>query len=161
MLALLLSCVSMSQSHELVSTQPCDDLGLQLQVCAESTGTLGKSLERLPVPIQNQCVLFPSRRAEIADCVSNTDCAHFTACLQGLAGSEWAPQNDPDLCDAFRNRKRHVMQQEMDAGERFLFHKSGAVCETDPALPKACISAPKGELWNCIRKNKDLIPNDM
>jgi hypothetical protein len=161
MLTLFLSCISMSQSYEQVSTQACDDLGLQLQVCAESTGSLGKTLERLPVPIQNQCILFPSRRAEIADCVANTYCNHFTPCLEGLVRSEWAPENDPDLCDAFRARKRHLLRMDMDAGERFLFHKAGAVCETDPSLAKACISAPSGGLAECIAKNSSLIPNDM
>ena len=102
---LMLSCVTMAPQVDSKTSQSCDVIGLQKQVCADVFEPLIKEFDKVGMSLTDQCLLYPSRRAEIDLCVQKTECNHFAKCISELTKKPWKPQNDPDLCDAFRNKK--------------------------------------------------------
>ena len=156
-----LSCITMAPQVDSKISQSCDVIGLQKQVCAEHFEPLLQEIEKVGMTLTDQCLLYPTRRSEIDICIQKTECTHFARCIAELAQKPWKPQNDPDLCDAFRLQKRTLLPYITDPDQLYLYHKSGAACETDRQLAAKCITLQGKLLWNCIQKNKDLIPGDM
>ena len=157
----LMSCITMAPQVESKTTHSCDVLGLQSQVCADLFEPLQARIDQLGMSLTDQCLMYPTRRAEIETCMQKTDCGHLAQCIQKIINTPWNPKNDPDLCDAFRIRKRSLKNQMLSSEQLYLYHKSGAVCETDASLAAECILKDGQDLWQCIQKNRSLIPGDM
>ena len=155
------NCITMAPQVDSKVSQSCDIIGLQKQVCADSFEPLLQEIEKVGMSLTDQCLLYPTRRSEIDLCIQKTECTHFAKCISDLAKKPWKPQNDPDLCDAFRLKKRPLLPYITDPDQLYLYHKSGAACETDQQLAAQCVTLDGKQLWNCIQNHRDLIPGDM
>ena len=111
----------MAPQVESKTTHLCS-FGATKSVCADLFEPLQQRIGQLGMSLTDQCLMYPTRRAEIETCMQKTDCGHLAQCIQKVINTPWNPKNDPDLCDAFRIRKQSLKTQMVSPEQLYLYH---------------------------------------